>query len=66
MSRTTTAESGVLKAKIGNTYALQEIKNRIDLLHEEILNNKVENDAMKSEILRLNDKLDISTNQVNQ
>ena len=44
----------------------QEIKNRIDLLHEEILNNKVENDAMKSEILRLNDKLDISTNQVNQ
>ena len=43
----------------------QEIKNRIDLLHEEILNNKVENDAMKSEIIKLKDKLD-STNQVNQ
>ena len=43
----------------------QEIKNRIDLLHEEILNNEEEIDAMELEIIKIKDKLD-SINQVNQ
>tara|TARA_R110000772_G_scaffold46246_6_gene105623 strand:- start:7651 stop:7848 length:198 start_codon:yes stop_codon:yes gene_type:complete len=65
MNWITTAESGVLKAKTGNTYALQEIKSRMYLLRDEIANNEEENDAMELEIIKLKDRLD-STNQVNQ